>query len=56
MLAQAARQQELENEARIRWLTGILEPAVILAVGVLVLLIVLAILLPIIELNALVRV
>ena len=51
----AARQQEVENDARIRLLTGVLEPALILAMGALVLLIVLAILLPIIEMNQLVR-
>jgi general secretion pathway protein F len=56
MLTQAGRQQEVENDARIRLLTGILEPALILAMGVLVLLIVLAILLPIIEMNQLVRI
>jgi len=39
----------------IRLLTGILEPALILAMGALVLLIVLAILLPIIDMNQLVR-
>jgi general secretion pathway protein F len=55
MLAQSGRQQEVENDARIRLLTGILEPALILAMGVLVLLIVVAILLPIIEMNQLVR-
>jgi general secretion pathway protein F len=56
MLAQAARQQEVENDTRIRLVIGILEPALVLAMGILVLLIVLAILLPIIELNQLVRV
>jgi len=56
MLSQAARQQELENETRIRLLTGILEPAVIVAMGVVVLLIVLAILQPIVEMNTLIRV
>jgi len=55
MLGQAARQQEVENDARVRLLTGVLEPALILAMGALVLLIVLAILLPIIEMNQLVR-
>jgi len=55
MLAQAGRQQEVENDARIRLLTGVLEPALILAMGMLVLLIVVAILLPIIEMNQLVR-
>ncbi len=56
MLSQAARQQEIENDTRIRLLTGILEPAVIVVMGLVVLLIVLAILLPIIEMNQLVRV
>jgi general secretion pathway protein F len=55
MLAQAGRQQEVENDARIRLMTGILEPALILAMGALVLIIVVAILLPIIEMNQLVR-
>lgn len=54
MLAQAARQQELENETRTRVLTGVLEPAIILLMGMVVLLVVLAILLPIIEMNHLV--
>ena len=56
MLQQAARHQELENERRIRLFTGILEPLVIVTMGLLVLLIVLAILMPIIEMNQLVRV
>jgi general secretion pathway protein F len=55
MLERAARQQELENETSLKLLAGILEPAVIVAMGLLVLLIVLAILLPIIEMNQLVR-
>jgi general secretion pathway protein F len=56
MLEQAAKHQELENERRIRLLTGILEPAVIVAMGIVVLLVVLAILMPIIEMNQLIRV
>jgi general secretion pathway protein F len=55
MLERAARQQELENETSLKLLAGILEPAAIVAMGLLVLLIVLAILLPIIEMNQLVR-
>jgi general secretion pathway protein F len=55
MLAQAARHQEMENEHRVRLLTGILEPAIIVAMGIVVLLVVLAILMPIIEMNQLVR-
>ena len=56
MLSQAARHQELENDIKIRLMTGILEPAVIVAMGGVVLMIVLAILLPIIEMNQLVHV
>jgi general secretion pathway protein F len=55
MLEQAAKHQDMENERRIRLLTGILEPVVIVAMGIVVLLVVLAILLPIIEMNQLVR-
>ena len=55
MLQQAAKHQELENERRIRLLTGILEPAVIVAMGIVVLLVVLAILMPIIDMNQLIR-
>jgi general secretion pathway protein F len=55
MLFQAAKQQELENAARLRLLTGLLEPAVVVLMGVLVLLFVLAVLLPIIQMNSLVR-
>jgi general secretion pathway protein F len=55
MLSQAARQQEFENEAKIGVFTRVLEPAVIIALGAVVLLVVLAILLPIIEMNQLVR-
>jgi general secretion pathway protein F len=54
MLTQGSRQQEVENDASIRLLTGVLEPALIVAMGALVLLIVIAILLPIMEMNQLV--
>jgi general secretion pathway protein F len=56
MLSQAARQQEAENEARLGVLTRVLEPAIIVVLGIAVLLVVVAILLPIIEMNQLVRV
>ena len=55
MFEQAAKHQDLEYERRIRLLTGILEPAIIVAMGIVVLLVALAILLPIIEMNPLVR-
>lgn len=55
MLDRVARQQTRELEARVAVLTAVLEPALILVMGLFVLLIVLAILLPIFEMNQLVR-
>jgi general secretion pathway protein F len=55
MLKRAAKQHADEVERRTTTLTAILEPVMILAMGVLVLLIVLAVLLPIMQLNSLVR-
>jgi general secretion pathway protein F len=55
MLEQAARAQQREVEGLLAAMAAVLGPAVILAVGALVLFIVLAILLPIFELNQLVR-
>lgn len=55
MLRRAADHQERETRMRVSMLTSILEPAVILVAGGVVLLIVLAVLLPIFELNQLVR-
>ncbi|RMF96012.1 MAG: type II secretion system protein GspF [Gammaproteobacteria bacterium] len=55
MLERAANNQEREMDGLIAALLGILEPALIIAMGVVVLLIVLAILLPIFELNQLIR-
>lgn len=55
MLQQAAKHQEMENDRRVRLLTGILEPVVIVAMGIVVLLVVLAILMPIMEMNQLIR-
>jgi len=55
MLQQAATHQEVENARRLRLLTGILEPLIIVLMGVVVMLIVLAILMPIIEMNQLIR-
>jgi len=54
MLERAAVQQERELESMISVILGIFEPALILIMGVIVLVIVLAILLPIFELNQLV--
>jgi general secretion pathway protein F len=55
MLERAATGQSNELERRTLLLTSMLEPALVLVMGVIVLLIVLAILMPIIELNQLIR-
>jgi general secretion pathway protein F len=55
MLERAAEQQEGELDATLGVLTAVLGPLVILLVGALVLFIVLAVLLPIFELNSLIR-
>ncbi|MBS0309358.1 MAG: type II secretion system inner membrane protein GspF [Proteobacteria bacterium] len=55
MLERASNAQEADLERRALTIAGLLEPALILAMGVVVLLIVLAVLMPIIEINQLVR-
>ncbi|QKT03022.1 type II secretion system inner membrane protein GspF [Ectothiorhodospiraceae bacterium 2226] len=55
MLERAAVNQERELETRIAMIMGLFEPLLILTMGLMVLLIVLAILLPIFELNQLVQ-
>lgn len=55
MLEEAARQQQRELDRWLTALTAVLGPAVILAVGAMVLFIVLAILLPIFNLNQMVK-
>lgn len=55
MLTRAAAAQEQDLERRALTIAGLLEPLLILAMGVVVLLIVLAVLMPIIEINQLVR-
>jgi general secretion pathway protein F len=55
MLDRAASAQEADLERRTLTIAGLLEPALILAMGVVVLLIVLAVLMPIIEINQLVH-
>ena len=55
MLERAAETQERELEGRIAVVMGVFEPLLILAMGAVVLIIVLAILLPIFELNQLVK-
>ncbi|WMW79088.1 type II secretion system inner membrane protein GspF [Undibacterium cyanobacteriorum] len=55
MLERAAAAQEQDLERRALTMANVLEPLLILAMGVVVLLIVLAVLMPIIEINQLVR-
>jgi len=55
VLDQAARQQELTVETRISALTAVLEPLLILVMGMVVLVIVLATLEPIIDMNRLIH-
>jgi len=55
MLDRAATQLEREQVTLIAYIVGIFEPAIILTMGVLVLIIVLGILLPIFDLNQLVK-
>jgi general secretion pathway protein F len=55
MLERAAQNQERDVDGLIAALLGILEPALIVGMGIVVLIIVLAILLPIFELNQLVK-
>lgn len=55
MLDRAANQQRREIETRIIRITGLLEPLLIVVMGGVVLLIVLAVLLPIFEMNQMVR-
>jgi len=55
MLDRAATNQEREMEAMVNVFMGLLEPLLIVTMGGVVLIIVLAILLPIFDLNQLVR-
>ncbi|MEQ1589851.1 MAG: type II secretion system inner membrane protein GspF [Gallionella sp.] len=55
MLERASNAQEQDLERRAMTIAGLLEPVLILAMGVVVLLIVLAVLMPIIEINQLVH-
>jgi general secretion pathway protein F len=55
MLERAADAQQADLERRALTIAGLLEPVLILAMGLVVLLIVLAVLMPIIEINQLVR-
>jgi general secretion pathway protein F len=55
MLEHAARTQQAEVERRLLLLTSLLEPLLVLGMGLFVLLIVLAVMMPIIEINQLIK-
>jgi general secretion pathway protein F len=55
MLARAAEELEREAERRLTWFAALLQPALIVAMGAIVLVLVLAIMLPIVSMNQLIR-
>jgi general secretion pathway protein F len=55
LLERASVQQEREVERRLAWLTGLIEPLMIVLLGGIVLLLVLAVMLPIVSMNQLIR-
>lgn len=55
MLERAGVQQQAEVERRLAWLAGLLEPLLIVIMGGIVLLLVLAVMLPIVSMNQLIR-
>jgi general secretion pathway protein F len=55
MLLRAAEELEREAERRLTWFAALLQPALIVAMGAIVLVLVLAIMLPIVSMNQLIR-
>ena len=55
LLERASAQQEREVERRLAWLTGLIEPVMIVLLGGIVLVLVLAVMLPIVSMNQLIR-
>jgi general secretion pathway protein F len=55
MLERASAQQEREVERRLAWLTGLIEPLLIVLLGGIVLILVMAVMLPIVSMNQLIR-
>ena len=55
MLARAAREQENDVERRLTWLAALLQPLLIVIMGAIVLVLVLAVMLPIVSMNQLIR-
>lgn len=55
MLQRAAGELERDAETRLAWLTALLQPALIVVMGAIVLILVLAVMLPIVSMNQLIR-
>ena len=55
MLERAAQELEREAERRLAWLAALIQPTLIVAMGAIVLVLVLAVMLPIVTMNQLVR-
>jgi len=55
MLERAAGELEREAERRLTWFAALLQPALIVAMGAIVLILVLAVMLPIVSMNQLIR-
>ena len=55
MLERAAAELEGEAERRLTWIAALVQPALIVAMGALVLILVLAVMLPIVTMNQLIR-
>jgi general secretion pathway protein F len=55
MLERAAGELERDAERRLAWLAALLQPALIVIMGAIVLVLVLAVMLPIVSMNQLIR-
>jgi general secretion pathway protein F len=55
MLQRAAEELERDAERRLAWLAALLQPALIVVMGAIVLVLVLAVMLPIVSMNQLIR-
>ena len=55
LLARAAEELERDAERRLAWMAALLQPALIVVMGAIVLVLVLAIMLPIVSMNQLIR-
>ena len=55
MLERAAREQEQDVERRLTWLAALVQPLLIVFMGAVVLVLVLAVMLPIVSMNQLIR-